>query len=134
MVKPKLINQPCRYTIPTKFFSNQILMEIDQCINSVLSSHVDQFLHCVKISLIVPIFFRFNSSPHHAQSDSIVAQFGAVNHILFGKRHVWVIIINVWQIWGTFYHNVCPMNCDLPAFVIYYFSIFNRKWLTTTQK
>lgn len=82
LVQLKLVGQPSRYPISTELLSNQILMEIDQRVDAMLSGHIDQSLHCIQVSLIIGIFLWLDARPHHAEPNAVVAPFCAVDHVL----------------------------------------------------
>lgn len=57
------IDQPGRNTISTKFLRNNILMEIQHSINTILSQSINKFNHLLQERLVIPIFFRLYSRP-----------------------------------------------------------------------
>jgi hypothetical protein len=74
--------------------------------------------HCIypfEVQLLPTCVINFL---HHTQPNAIVSPFGAVDHVLFGKRPLGVIGIYARDIRGHFDYNIGAMDNELPSLLV----------------
>jgi hypothetical protein len=76
------VGQPGWDTITAEYLTHEILVVVDEGIDTVLASHIDEFLHVVEVGFVVLILSWLNTRPHHSQADAVEAYSRAVHHIL----------------------------------------------------
>lgn len=60
-------------SIATKFLTEQILVEFNQCIDVVLAGFVYEVDHSLKVGLVELTLFGLDAGPHDSESKSVDA-------------------------------------------------------------
>jgi hypothetical protein len=79
------MSKPSWYAITAEYFPHDVLMVVNECIDSMFACHVDKIFHDIKVGFIILVFLGLHSCPHHSQTDAIETEARAINYILLGE-------------------------------------------------
>lgn len=76
---------PDGHPICTEFLTKQILMELHQSVNAIITTRLNQFIHRLQIRLVVLPLLRLDSGPHDSQPNGIHPPALEILHVLLRK-------------------------------------------------